>query len=100
MVIIAEARVVIALRRPWMGRCRSRGPSATLLALYDVVVFFAIQRTSLSQRELVSWHELSRALATPETFNMVDFTFRAHHKVVFTEGASAFIAFRAKQSET
>lgn len=97
MIIVTQTRVVVALGSPRMGGRRSRGAHHPFLPLDDVVVLLAVQRAPFPQRELVAGHQLPGALATPETLDVVNFTFRSHHEIVFAERAAAFVALGAEQ---
>lgn len=102
MVVIAEGGVVVALGSGGGGVGGGRGggvrPPGALL--HDVVVLLAVERAAVPQRELVPRHQLPRARAAPEALDVVDFAFRAHHKIVFAERRPALVALRAKQPAT
>lgn len=52
--------------------------------LQHLVVLLA-EQTVFAQRELVARYQLTLARATPETLDVVDLRFGAHHKVILAK---------------
>ena len=68
-----------------------------VFAQFVGLVVVLAEQTVIGEGELVPRHQLSLTERTPETLNVVDFVFRAHHKIRFSKSIATLFTLGPEQ---